>query len=79
MQIEFSKHGEGAVLITAVGNTLYLDKPLGDDLNLNDEVPMGYDNFERLVELNFYKTESIDNLIEKLKLIRANIILASAS
>ena len=78
MKIDFSKHGEGAILMTAVGTTLYLDKNLNNDLKIGDIVPMNHENFERLAELNFYKTESIDILIEKLISIKNNIISASA-
>jgi hypothetical protein len=78
MKIDFSKDGEGAILMTAVGNTLYLDKNLSNDMKIGDLVPMNYKNFERLAELNFYKTESIDILIEKLITIKNYILLASA-
>ena len=79
MEIDFSKNGEGAVLMTAVGNTLYLDKALISNLKLGDKVSMNSENFERQVTMHFYKTESIDILIEKLIAIKNNILLASAS
>lgn len=79
MEINFSKSGEGAILMTAVGNTLYLDKALIPDLKIGDKVSMNDEKFERLVEMNFYKTESIDILMEKLIAIKNNILLASAS
>lgn len=78
IKVEFSKNGEGKVLMTAVGNTLYLDNikrktKLGDTTNLDDK------DLEKIVQLNFYKVESIDILIEKLIAIKNNIILESAS
>ncbi len=78
MQIDFSKNGEGSILMTAVGNTLYLDKALANNLKIRDIVTMDDKNFKGLVQMNFYKTESIDILIEKLIAIKNNIVLASA-
>ena len=77
IKLDFSINGEGKVLMTAVGNSLYLDKikrntKLGDHVNLDDN------DLEKMVQLNFYKTESIDIFIEKLISIKNNLILNSA-
>lgn len=77
IKVDFSKKGEGRVLMTAVGNTLYLDNikrktKLGDYVNLDDK------DLEKMVQLNFYKIESIDILIEKLISIKNNLILNNA-
>lgn len=74
IKLDFSKNGEGQVLMTAVGNTLYLDNvkrtmKLGDHVSLNDK------DLEKMVELNFYEVESIDILIEKLIAIKNNLII----
>lgn len=76
LKIEFSKNGEGAVLMTAIGTSLYLDKPKRNDLTIGDMLKLN-DEFEPLAELKFYKTETIDILIEKLVSIKNNIILNS--
>ena len=78
IKLDFSKNGEGQVLMTAVRNTLYLDNikrttKLGDHVSLNDK------DLEKMVELNFYKVESIDILIEKLIAIKNNLIINNAS
>lgn len=78
IKLNFSINGEGKILMTAIGNTLYLDNikrttKLGEHISLNDK------DLEKMVQLNFYKVESIDILIEKLIAIKNNIILASAS
>ncbi len=77
-KLDFSINGEGRVLMTAVGTTLYLDKikretKLGDHISLDDA------DLEKVIQLNFYKAESIDILIEKLIAIKNNILLANAS
>lgn len=79
LQIDFSKNGEGSILMTAIVNSLYLDKATTDSLKLGDKVSMGNNNFKNLVQLNFYKVESVDILIEKLIAIKNNIFLVSAS
>lgn len=76
--LDFSKNGEGQILMTAVGETLYLDKikrdtKMGEHLRLDDK------DLDKMVQLNFYKVESIDILIEKLIAIKNNLILNSAS
>lgn len=79
LQLNFSKNGEGAILMKAIGNSLYLDKfenknaKLGDIVNINDK------DVNKILQLNFYKVESIDILIEKLISIKNNIILNSVS
>lgn len=78
IKLDFSKNGEGKILMTAVGETLYLDKikrdtKLGEHLNLDDK------DLEKMIQLNFYKIESIDILIDKLIAIKNNLILHSAS
>lgn len=79
MKIEFSKNGEGKILMTAVGNTLYLSEPKNNNLKLGDKLTLNPKTDKTiLAELSFYKTESIDILIEKLIAIRNNIILNSA-
>lgn len=77
LELDFSKNGEGSILMTQAGNALYLDKinrksKLGDHIDLDDE------DLEKKVQLNFYKTESIDILIEKLIAIKNNLLLNSA-
>ena len=79
MQIDFSKNGEGRILMTAIGNSIYLDKTTRDDLKIGDKVAINDENFEGLVQLNFYKTETIDIFIEKLITIKNNLIFYSAS
>lgn len=79
MEINFSKNGEGAILMTAVGNSLYLDKALDNNLKIGDKVAMNNPNFEKLVKMNFYKVETIDIMMEKLIAIRNNILLNNAS
>ena len=79
LKIDFSKNGEGSILMTQIGNSLYLDKATIDTLKIGDKVPLNYKDFEPLAELNFYKVETIDILMEKLIAIKNNIILNSAS
>lgn len=79
MQINFSKNGEGSILITAVGSSLYLDKATIDSLKIGDKVAMNNECFKPLAQLNFYKIETIDILMEKLIAIKNNLILNSAS
>ena len=79
LKIDFSKNGEGSILMTAVGNSLYLDKATIDNLKIGDKVEMNNEGFEPLAQLNFYKVETIDILMEKLIAIRNNILLTSAS
>ena len=79
LKIDFSKNGEGSILMTQVGNSLYLDKAIIDTLKIGDKVTLKDKDFEPLAELNFYKIETIDILMEKLIAIKNNIILNSAS
>lgn len=79
IRLNFSINGEGSILMTAVGNTLYLDKIKRDDTELGDRIYLDDKDLEKMVQLKFYKVESIDILIEKLIAIKNNIILASAS
>ena len=79
LKIDFSKDGEGLILMTQVGNSLYLDKATIDTLKIGDKVTLNDKDFEPLAELNFYKIESIDILMEKLIAIKNNIIFNSAS
>ena len=79
LKIDFSKNGEGSTLMTQVGNSLYLDKAIIDTLKIGDKVTLKDKDFEPLAELNFYKIETIDILMEKLIAIKNNIILNSAS
>lgn len=79
LQIEFSKNGEGSILMTAVRNSLYLDKATTDNLKIGDKVAMNNEGFEPLAQLNFYKVETVDIFMEKLIAIRNNILLLSAS
>ena len=46
---------------------------MGEHLRLDDK------DLDKMVQLNFYKVESIDILIEKLIAIKNNLILNSAS
>ena len=79
LKIDFSKNGEGSILMTQVGNSLYLDKAIIDTLKIGDKVTLKDKDFESLAELNFYKIETIDILMKKLIAIKNNIILNSAS
>ena len=79
LKIDFSKNGEGSILMTQIGNSLYLDKATIDNLKIGDKVEMNNEGFEPLAQLNFYKVETIDILMEKLIAIRNNILLTSAS
>ena len=79
LKIDFSKNGEGSILMTQVGNSLYLDKAIIDTLKIGDKVTLKDKDFEPLAELNFYKIETIDILMEKLIAIKNNILLSSAS
>lgn len=79
LKIDFSKNGEGSTLMTQIGNSLYLDKATIDTLKIGDKVTLNDKDFEPLAELNFYKSETIDILMEKLIAIKNNIILNSAS
>ena len=65
--------------MTQVGNSLYFDKATIDTLKIGDKVTLKDKDFEPLTELNFYKIETIDILMEKLIAIKNNIILNSAS
>ena len=65
--------------MTQIGNSLYLDKATIDNLKIGDKVEMNNEGFEPLAQLNFYKVETIDILMEKLIAIRNNILLTSAS
>lgn len=77
-KLDFSMNGEGRILMTAVGNTLYLDK-IKRNTKLGDRVYLDDKDLEKMLQLNFYKTESIDILIEKLIAIKNNLILNSAN
>lgn len=79
LQIDFSKNGEGSILMTAVGNSLYLDKATIDNLKIGDKVAMNDERFEPLTQLNFYKVETVDIFMEKLIAIKNNILLLNAS
>ena len=79
LKIDFSKNGEGSILMTQVGNSLYSDKAIIDTLKIGDKVTLKDKDFEPLAELNFYKIETIDILMKKLIAIKNNIILNSAS
>lgn len=79
LKIDFSKNGEGSILMTQVGNYLYLDKAIIDTLKIGDKVTLNDKDFEPLTQLNFYKVETIDILMEKLIAIKNNILLYSAS
>jgi hypothetical protein len=79
LKIDFSKNGEGSILMTQIGNSLYLDKATINTLKTGDKVTLNDKDFEPLAELNFYKIETIDILMEKLIAIKNNIILNSAS
>ena len=79
LKIDFSKDGEGSILMTQISNSLYLDKTKMNSLKIGDKVALNNKDFEPLAELNFYKIESIDILMEKLIAIKNNIIFNSAS
>lgn len=79
LQIDFSKNGEGSILMTAIGNSLYLDRATVNNLKIGDKVSMNSERFEPLAQLNFYKIETIDILMEKIIAIKNNILLTSAS
>lgn len=79
LNIEFGKNGEGKILMTAVGNTLYLDKSLNLHLKVGDKMQMNDNDFEPLVAMNFYQVQTVDILIEKLIAIKNDILLHSAS
>lgn len=79
LNIDFSKNGEGKILMTAVGNTLYLDESKNETLKIGDKVTKNSKEFNPLVKMNFYKVESVDILMEKLIAIKNNIILFNAS
>ena len=79
LKIDFSKNGEGAILMTAIGTSLYLDKATVNNLKVGDKVSFDNKDFEPLAQLNFYKVETIDILMEKLIAIKNNIIMYSAS
>lgn len=79
LKIDFSKNGKGSILMTQIGNSLYLDKATIDTLKIGDKVQLNDKNFEPLIELTFYKIETIDILMEKIIAIKNNIILNSAS
>lgn len=79
LKIDFSKNGEGSILMMQVGNSLYLDKAIIDTLKIGDKVTLNDKDFESLAQLNFYKVETIDILMEKLIAIKNNILLSSAS
>lgn len=78
MKLDFSKNGEGRILMSAIGTKLYLDEIENDNLKIGDKVSMD-NKFKQRVELNFYKVESIDIMIEKLIAIKNNIIMYGAS
>lgn len=79
IKLDFSKNGEGQIAMTAIGNTLYLDKIKRNDVKLGETGSFNDKDVEKMIELNFYKVESLDILILKLKSIKNNIIVASAS
>ena len=79
LKIDFSKNGEGAVLMSAIGTSLYLDKAITNDLKIGDKIAFNNKVTEPLEQLNFYKVETVDILIEKLIAIKNNIIMYSAS
>lgn len=77
IELDFSKNGEGSILLTAVGNSLYLSDLRNKNLKLGDKVHCKEDDVK--VKLNFYKTESIDIFIEKLIAIKNTLIMNNAS
>lgn len=77
IKLDFSINGEGKILMTAVGNKVYLDK-IKRDTKLGEHVKLDDKDLEKLVQLNFYKMESVDILIEKLNAVKNNLILNSA-
>lgn len=79
LKIDFSKNGEGVILMTAIGTSLYLDKTITNNLKIGDKVTLNDKDFKPLAQLNFYKVETIDILMEKLIAIKNNILLSSAS
>lgn len=79
IKLDFSKNGEGQIAMTAIGNKLYLDKIKRNDVKLGETGSFNDKDVEKMIELNFYKVESLDILILKLKSIKNNIIVASAS
>ena len=40
LKIDFSKNGKGSILMTQIGNSLYLDKATIDTLKIGDKVPL---------------------------------------
>ena len=75
--IEFSKNGEGAILTQSFSNTLRLYKLDNPDIKVGDRPKEAYHK-GCLAELVFYKTESIDCMIEQLEKIKENMLILSA-
>lgn len=73
VQIEFSKNGEGRILITPMADSLFLEKAKRNDLKIGDKVLFNENNPERVLQLKFHKTETIDVLIEALNDIKNNL------
>lgn len=50
LKIDFSKSGEGSILMTQIGNSLYLDKATINTLKTGDKVTLNDKDFEPLAD-----------------------------
>lgn len=76
-KVEFSKDKKGTVLTRVQNNRLYFEQIISGDTIVGEDIKTDIVT-KKLVELNFYKTESIDAVIEQLKKVKANLTMLSA-
>lgn len=76
-KVEFSKDKKGTVSIRVQNNRLYFEQILSGNAIVGEYTKTDIATKE-LVELIFYKTESIDAVIEQLERVKANLIMLSA-
>ena len=77
LELDFAINDNARVLTTVVGNSIYLDR-------ITNEVKMDCTNLdnaqiEGCIKLNFYKTESVERVIEALEKIKIHLMMISAS
>lgn len=75
-EIEFSKDGKGTILTRVQNNRLYFEQITDGDVNIGELTEVV--ETTPLVELNFYKIESVDAVIEQLNKVKANLTMLSA-
>lgn len=79
MDIEFSKNGEGRIVLGTLNNMLYIGKITKGDVRIGELKKDEEIETELLARLIFHQTESIDSVIEELQKVKTEIIRLSAT